>query len=102
MKVAVQTQAQKVNVLRVLLGTGLLLLIPFVAMQFNTGVDWDETDFMVMGVLLFVVGLALETARAKIRDTNQLIVVALAILGIFFLVWAELAVGIFGTPFAGS
>lgn len=102
MKVAVQTQSQKVNVLRVLLGTGLLLLIPFVAMQFNTGVDWDETDFMVMGVLLFVVGLALETARAKIRDTNQLIVVALAILGIFFLVWAELAVGIFGTPFAGS
>lgn len=102
MKVAVQTQSQKVNVLRVLLGTGLLLLIPFVAMQFNTGVDWDETDFMVMGVLLFVVGLALETARAKIRDTNQRIVVALVILGIFFLVWAELAVGIFGTPFAGS
>ena len=32
---------------------GLILLLPLVAMQVSDQVDWDETDFIVMGIMLF-------------------------------------------------
>ncbi len=79
-----------------------ILMIPLVAMQFTNEVDWDLTDFIVMGALLFFVGLLIALAGRKIKDVRYRIAVILVLLGIFFLTWAELAVGIFGTPFAGS
>lgn len=54
---------------------GILLLIPLIAMQFTIEVNWDIPDFARIGVLLS---------------------------GIGFLIWAELAVGLFGTLSAGS
>ena len=81
---------------------GLLLLIPLVAMQFNTGVDWDQTDFIVAGVLLLGTGLLIELVLRKVKKTSYRIIVCGAILLVLFLIWAELAVGLFGTPFAGS
>lgn len=79
-----------------------LLLIPFVAMQFTKEVNWDETDFIVMGALLFITGLGIEIVTRKVKSTNAKIGLVLGILFILFLIWAELAVGIFGSPFAGS
>lgn len=80
----------------------MLLMIPFVAMQFTTDVAWSTLDFGVMGVLIFSFGLLAQFATQKsdylIGKTLLVSVVILA----FLLVWAELAVGIFGTPFAGS
>ena len=34
------------------LTTGAILLIPLIAMQFIAEVNWDETDFLVMGSVL--------------------------------------------------
>ena len=79
-----------------------LLLIPLIAMQFSTQVDWNLFDFIVMGVLLLSTGLACELALRKVKTTTSRLLICGAILFLFFLVWAELAVGIFGTPFAGS
>lgn len=79
-----------------------LLLIPLIAMQFSNQVDWTAFDFLVAAILLFGTGLAIEfTIRTVSNPKNRLIAIG-AILIILFLVWAELAVGIFGTPFAGS
>ena len=36
--------------------TGMILLIPLIAMQFTGEVNWDIMDFIVMGVLLFSMG----------------------------------------------
>lgn len=79
-----------------------LLAIPLVAMQFTNEVNWTVFDFIVMGGLLTITGLSIEFATRKLKSANWRIGVTIAILILLFLVWAELAVGIFGTPFAGS
>jgi hypothetical protein len=79
-----------------------LLLIPFIAMQFTTEVNWEANDFIIMGILLLGTGLLCELVIRKVKTTKHRMLVCGVILIAFLLVWAELAVGIFGTPFAGS
>lgn len=86
----------------ILLTVVLLLLIPFIAMQFNSGVDWSGADFIMMGALLLGTGLLCELVLRKVKKTEHRLLVCGAVLLAFLLLWAELAVGIFGTPFAGS
>lgn len=86
---------QNKDVVGVLLGTGLILSIPFVAMQFSNEVDWDITDFLVIGTLLTGMGLTFVFLARKIRNSTHRAFLALAILAITLYIWAELAVGIF-------
>lgn len=79
-----------------------LLLIPFIAMQFTSEVDWSPFDFLVMGTLLLGTGLVVELVLRKVKKAEHRIALCAAVLVLFLLIWAELAVGIFGTPFAGS
>lgn len=81
---------------------GLILLLPLVAMQFTDEVNWSFFDFVVAGILLFGTGGFIELALRKIKVVKQRIWIVAGILIALFLVWAELAVGIFGTPFAGN
>lgn len=83
-------------------GAAILLLIPLIAMQFTKEVDWDLFDFIVMGILLLGTGLLCELVMRRIKKTEYRIAICAGILIAFFLIWVELAVGIFGTPFAGS
>ncbi len=79
-----------------------LLLIPFIAMQFTKEVNWSASDFIIMGVLLLLVGSGIEVVRRKnIKSTRRLIYIAMIVIS-FLLIWLELAVGIFGTPWAGK
>jgi hypothetical protein len=71
-------------------------------MQFTNEVVWTLSDFVVAGVLLVGTGLAFAAAMRKARSVRNRAIFGAAILVAFLLVWAELAVGIFGTPFAGS
>jgi len=80
----------------------ILLLIPLSAMQFTDEVDWKINDFVTMGVLLFGTGLLCELVIRKVKSRKHRIFICGVILFAFFLIWAELAVGLFGTPFAGS
>jgi len=80
----------------------ILLLIPFVAMQFTDEVDWNSFDFLVMGALLFSTGIVCELIMRKVKSIKYRIIICVGVLFMCFLIWAELAVGIFGTPFAGS
>ena len=86
----------------IVLAVQLLLLIPLIAMQLTEEVNWTLVDFVVAGVLLLGTGLLCELIMRKINKFEYRIVLCLAILAGLFLIWAELAVGIFGTPFAGS
>lgn len=86
----------------ILLAVPALLLIPLIAMQFNTGVNWDLFDFIVMGILLSVTGFICELVIRKTNGLARRVIFCGIVLFAFFLIWAELAVGVFGTPFAGS
>jgi hypothetical protein len=88
--------------LRPAIATALILLIPLIAMQFAAEVVWDATDFIVAGALLFLTGLAYELTLRKVGAGGLRIATIVVITAALLLVWAELAVGVFGTPWAGS
>ena len=79
-----------------------LLLIPAVAMQFTKEVNWSFGDFLMMGFLLTLVGAALDLLRQKVTSLKKRNLWGLLILLTFILLWAEMAVGIFGSPLAGN
>jgi hypothetical protein len=80
----------------------ILLLIPFIIMQFTDNITWTILDFIIMGILLLLTGLLCELVLRKVTKINHRIILCISIVAIFLIVWAELAVGIFGTVFAGS
>ncbi|HEV3478397.1 MAG TPA: hypothetical protein VG144_03000 [Gaiellaceae bacterium] len=53
------------SAVRVALGVALVLSLPFVAMLITDDVVWSLADFVVAGVLLAVIGVALELAVKK-------------------------------------
>jgi ABC-type cobalt transport system substrate-binding protein len=90
------------RVMRIVAVVAAVLLVPLIAMQFTTEVDWNGFDFLVMGVLLFGTGLLIDWVWHRVKKFEyRLMLVGLIAIGLF-LIWAELAVGIFGSPFAGS
>lgn len=90
------------RLIAMVLSVALILLIPLVAMQFTNEVNWTFFDFVAAAVLLLGTGLTIELAIRTIKNKNYQIALIVAILFLLFLVWAELAVGIFGSPIAGS
>ena len=79
-----------------------LLLIPLIAMQFTDEVNWTTADFIVAGSLLVGTGLIFEIIMRKIKNIKYKVGLIVAVLIIVILIWIELAVGIFGTPFGGN
>lgn len=86
----------------IVIAAAALLTVPLVAMQFTAEVNWTALDFIVAGVLLLGTGLAMEFALRRVTGFWSRVAAVLGLLFVLFLVWAELAVGIFGTPLAGS
>ena len=93
---------QNKRLIGIVLTVALLLLIPFIAMQFTDEVKWSLPDFVAAGVLLLGTGLLCELVMRKVKKTGYRVLVCGVILLVLLLIWMELAVGIFGTPFAGS
>ncbi len=93
---------QNKRLIGILLSAGLLLLVPLIAMQFSNEVDWKLSDFVIMGSLLLGTGLICEFILRNVKKFKYRIAICGAVLLVFLLIWAELAVGIFGTAFAGS
>lgn len=86
------------NALRVV-GWGfaaVILLLPLVAMQFTSEVNWGFGDFVVMGALLGGAGLVLELATQKSASLSYRFGATFAVAAAFLLVWVNLAVGFLG------
>lgn len=95
-------KTQNKRVIGIISMVAVILSIPLLAMQFTNEVDWTGSDFIIMGILLLGTGLLCELVLRTVTKTwHRAVLCSLILLGLL-LVWAELAVGIFGTPFAGS
>ncbi|MCK9425913.1 MAG: hypothetical protein M0Q21_07750 [Ignavibacteriaceae bacterium] len=92
---------QNKRVIGIVLTVVLLLLIPLIAMQFTDEVNWTVLDFVVAAILLLGTGLMCELVIRKINNIKYRIAICVILLAALLLIWAELAVGIFGTPFSG-
>lgn len=86
----------------ILLAAACILSLPAILMPFTEQVNWGVMDFIVGGILLFGTGTLVEFAlRSRLSARSKMALAAVLILGLL-LIWAELAVGLFGTFFAGS
>jgi len=57
---------------------------------------------LLMGSLLLVLGIGIELTSLNFKQLNTRIAIISFIILLFLLIWIELAVGIFNSPFAGN
>lgn len=84
------------SILGVGMVTGLILLVPMLAMKFTDQVDWSASDFIIMGALLFGVGMAYTLTTMGEPNIVYRVAMALGLGGTLFMIWANLAVGLIG------
>ena len=84
---------QSKNIIRILLATVFILLLPLLAMQFTDEVDWNLADFAVAGALLFGAGLVYELVARKGSTVVYRVAVGIAVAAALLLVWMDIAVG---------
>ena len=70
-----------------------LLLLPAIAMQFTTEVNWTFGDFLFAAMLFGLVGLTLELVVRASRSWFYRGGVGAAVAATFLLTWSNLAVG---------
>jgi hypothetical protein len=79
-----------------------MLLLPLIGMFFSNEINWSFFDFIIMGILILSLSFSIKQVLKTTKNINYRILIIALILILFLLIWAELAVGIFDTPFAGS
>jgi len=86
------------SIIRVALGTGLILLIPLFGNLFVDGWNWPLPAFILAGTLLFGTGLTYElVAKKMMSNKGYRFAVGVALAAVFLLVWMNAAVcGILG------
>lgn len=93
---------QNYRFLITILVTAILLLIHSLAMFFTDEVNCILSDFIIASIFLFGAGFLVELVRKKIKNKKHRKTIYIFLFVVFLLTWVELAVGLFGTPFAGS
>jgi hypothetical protein len=78
-------------------GAAALLMLPAVAMQFTTEVDWDARDFIIIAVMLSALCGAIEFGARLSASPWYRAAVAVGAGASFLLVWVNLAVGMVGS-----
>ena len=79
-----------------------IFAIPLIGMQFTNEINWSGFDFLIAGVLLIITAFGINTILNNVKlDSKRFLYIAIVLI-VLILIWAELAVGIFGSPFAGS
>ena len=79
-----------------------LLLIPLIGMAITDEINWSPFDFIIMGFLIIFLSIGINFVSNREKNLKKRILYIGALVLIFMFLWAALAVGIFGTPFAGS
>jgi len=78
------------------LAPAVLLLLPWIAMQFTGEVNWVANDFVAAGVLLWGTAFLLLLGLRKAANRPHRAAVGLALGAALLLIWINMAVGIIG------
>ena len=78
-----------------------VLLVVFLASLLSDQVTWSIYDFLIGGGLIFVFATIETILLNKLKSKHRLFVVLFVLL-VFLILWAEMAVGLFDSPLAGS
>jgi len=81
---------KNIRLIGIFVAIGLLLLIPWIAMKFTNEVHWTALDFITMGIMLLVSGLAIEVAFRVLSTTWMKAAAVAAILFGFVMLWGTL------------
>lgn len=92
----------KQSIARSILAAELLLLVPLTAMLFTDEVRWGPEDYIIAGFLLAGAGFAWQMIVSGVKNNSRQVILGMVLVVLVLLTWAELAVGIFGSPIAGS
>lgn len=74
--------------------TAVILMIPFIAMQFNKDMNWSAFDFIIVGAIIFGIGTAFAYVVRKGQNLAYKAGVVVAFGTTLFMIWANLAVGL--------
>lgn len=85
------------SIIGVAIVTVLLLMVPLVAMQVSNEVNWSATDFIIMGALIFSMGFSFVLVLRYATNMAYRIAMAMSFGTTFFMIWANLAVGLIGS-----
>lgn len=83
------------DLLGVAAATGLLLLVPAVAMRYSRDVSWGIEDFVAAALLLFLAGAIAVCGIRRLHKPGQKFGLVMLVLTALLVLWAELAVGLF-------
>lgn len=81
---------KNIRLIFILLAVPVLLLIPYIAMRFTEEVNWTALDFITMGIMLLITGIAIEVALRMVRLTWLKAAAVLGILFGFVMIWGAL------------
>ena len=79
----------------------LVLLLPLIGVILFD-LDWNIFDFLIMGLLILFFSIAINLILNHLNSSKLRLILVLMLVILFLLIWAELAVGVFGTPFSGT
>ena len=94
------TQKQKTTIIYAV--PAVLFCIPVLGNFFSKEFNWSASDFVIAAVLLFGTAFLIDLIQQIIKNNTSKILVSGVIILLLLLTWVELAVGLFGTPFAGN
>ncbi len=93
---------KKKRITILLLIVAVILLIPFVAMQLTKEASWSIFDFVIAAILLLSFGFGFLFVMNKVKNRPNRLALIIVLFILFALIRGEVAVGIFGTSFAGN
>jgi fructose-specific phosphotransferase system IIC component len=81
---------------------GAVLLLPLIGTLLQAGFTWSLSDFAIAAVILWLLASISSWLRSTIPTARGRWFALLGVVLVGALCWVELAVGVFGSPLAGS
>ena len=82
----------KNNIVKITVIVAIILLVPVFGNLFVEGWNWGPLDFVIIGPLLFLTGLAIDIVSQKLTNPIYKILAVIIIIGVLMAIWVELAV----------